>query len=723
MKIITLLPVKNESWVLDFSLKNFSLFSDEIIVLNDNSTDNSCEIAAKYPKVKVLNNDAGNKEVNMSQRRQSLLDAGREAGGTHFIFLDADETFTTDFIDQIKSFLEKMKPGDTLLMPWLLLFKENNKFYYNQSKAYLKDFIFCDDKKSNFRDLKLSEERTPISNGNKIQLSISDGAVLHFQQIANLRNQYKQIWYRCNEYIEGKRSAKKINATYEFTKTLKLKNKQEIADIFTIENQYLIDPRKGEVEPLERVKILFDKFGVEYFEPLDIWHTDETLEIFKQKVNRDPKIQTFPKILIKINDKKNKIKNFFPSSGVKLYLENISWSFFTKIVSLVVSLITTALIARMLGPTAFGLLNYIISFGAVISVFVNLGIDNVIYKHLTEEKHKTGEILGTGLALKFIAGLVALFLINIISYTSSETDYVKLLIIVFSVSYITQPLNLLLFHFLAERKSKVLSIIQIISLILVNILKIAVIYFYKSLALFILIQSLEAALTGVLALYFIKKNYKLNSFKFSKTRAKTFVNFIIPLTLFSVFSEIYYKIDILMLRHMQNVTTVGLYSAAVRLTEVWYFISTIAASTLFPALVSAFNLENKREYYRRLKTLGYALFAASLVLISSTIISGEILIKIIYGDMFIGSLPILYIYIFSLPGSLLLGIIYQDRLLHNKLWQITLIAFVPAIINFILNLLLIPTHGAAGAALATVISYNCITLYFLYYINKNRENF
>ena len=154
MKIITLVPVKNESWVLDFSLKNFSLFSDEIIILNDNSTDNSCEIAAKYPKVKVLNNDMNNKEVNMSQRRQKLLSAGRESGGTHFIFLDADETFTMAFIEKIRSFLKEMKPGDTLLMPWLLVFKEGGKFYYNQNKAYLKDFIFCDDKKSNFRDLK-----------------------------------------------------------------------------------------------------------------------------------------------------------------------------------------------------------------------------------------------------------------------------------------------------------------------------------------------------------------------------------------------------------------------------------------------------------------------------------------------------------------------------------------------------------------------------------------
>jgi glycosyltransferase involved in cell wall biosynthesis len=114
MKIITLVPVKNEAWILRFSLKNFCSFSDEVIILDDGSEDESKEIMYEYKNVKIVPFKKKEAFVDMSLRRNILLEEGRKSGGTHFIFLDADEIFSENFTLNIRTHLQLMKKGEVL---------------------------------------------------------------------------------------------------------------------------------------------------------------------------------------------------------------------------------------------------------------------------------------------------------------------------------------------------------------------------------------------------------------------------------------------------------------------------------------------------------------------------------------------------------------------------------------------------------------------------------
>lgn len=409
----------------------------------------------------------------------------------------------------------------------------------------------------------------------------------------------------------------------------------------------------------------------------------------------------------------------FPKSGIKVYSLNLAWSALLKFSSLGLSLITVAIIARLLGPESFGTLNYIFSLGTIIAVFVSLGIDNTVYKELLEEKHNRNKILGTAIIMKAISGLIALIAITVIVFLTKESWTIQVLTFLFGVGYITQPLNLLYFDFLKERNTRIVAYIQISTSLISSILKISVVYFFHSLPLFILIQSLEALLSGSLSVYYLKKTSETPfKFEFSKEKALSYIAVIAPLSLYGVFTEIYSRIDVLMLKHLQNITTVGLYSTATRLTEVWYMIPNILSSVFFPALANAHN--NKIEYFKRLRTLTGILLLSSLIISITTLLFSKQIILLIYGMPFIGGSPLLSIYIFSLPGTFLLTIFYQDLLLEKKVWTITCIAGIPAVLNIILNYALIPSHGAAGAALATVLSYNCITVFFLIYLYNKK---
>ena len=57
-KIIVLMPVKNEAWILPLSLQAASVWADMIILSDQGSTDGSKEIARRFPKVHLIENDS-----------------------------------------------------------------------------------------------------------------------------------------------------------------------------------------------------------------------------------------------------------------------------------------------------------------------------------------------------------------------------------------------------------------------------------------------------------------------------------------------------------------------------------------------------------------------------------------------------------------------------------------------------------------------------------------
>lgn len=316
MKIIALLPLKNESWILETYLGCMSKVADEIIILDDNSTDDSVLIARRNPKVKIFflaDYIQDGNYVDFSKRRQCLLDLGRKAGGTHFILLDADEIFSSNFIPIAKEKILSLLPGEKIFMPWVTLWKSTNEYIVGGSVWAMsyKDFIVCDSPEIFFEKRFIHEDRTPGINKKIIKIPVNQGVVLHFQFVDWNRNQLKQALYRCSELIEGTRDAKRINISYAYTLD---SDEIKVMPVFKewIYNKdsikYYITDTTNDWRFIELLK-LFNKYGIEFFEPLQVWHIKELNNEFIKRVGRSPVPKTFPFWLIQLNTIKNRIKN------------------------------------------------------------------------------------------------------------------------------------------------------------------------------------------------------------------------------------------------------------------------------------------------------------------------------------------------------------------------------------------------------------------------------
>jgi O-antigen/teichoic acid export membrane protein len=155
----------------------------------------------------------------------------------------------------------------------------------------------------------------------------------------------------------------------------------------------------------------------------------------------------------------------FSKEGFIAYANNVQWFTLARFISLALSFLTTILIARLFGPEQFGILNYVISIIGLFSILSNFGISATLYKELTLKKEKREEIFGSALTLNYITATTTFIIVLISLFFIRESFYVKSLIVLLSLTFLTQPMNLLSFDFLKDREGKYVAITQIITLI------------------------------------------------------------------------------------------------------------------------------------------------------------------------------------------------------------------------------------------------------------------
>ena len=179
-----------------------------------------------------------------------------------------------------------------------------------------------------------------------------------------------------------------------------------------------------------------------------------------------------------------------------------------------------------------------------------------------------------------------------------------------------------------------------------------------------------------------------------------------------------YRVDVILLDNLSTSFETGIYSKGVSVTEYLWQIPMLLSTVVFAR--SAVSKDDKAFSIRvaqllRLSFLTIGIAALILFLLS------EFIIVLMYGEAFSGSIMVLNT---LLPGVLLLTIfkvINMDLSGKGKPW-VSLKAMIPALfINVVLNIIFIPNHGAAGAALASTISYSLAAILFIFFYSKETK--
>lgn len=401
-------------------------------------------------------------------------------------------------------------------------------------------------------------------------------------------------------------------------------------------------------------------------------------------------------------------------NGLKKYLKNTGWMFFGRIASFLISFLTITFVARYLGPENLGKLSYAQSFVAIFSMFASLGVDQIVYRELVAKPDKEGEILGTAIAIKLVFGVITLIATTVTAFLINTEPLLTWLIAIISLSFIFQPLGTVGHVFSARVLSKYPSLVGVGIAIIVPILKLIVIFFDKGILYFAAIIAAEALLLSAayIVLYITVLRKTIFDWQVQRSMFFALIRDSWPLMLVGVTGYLYGRIDQVMIQHFIDSTSVGLYEAAVRLTDPLGFIPGIIVGSLFPALINA-RKNDPAEYRRRLRSLAMLCIGISSSLALILFIAAPYLISLLYGPAFLDSVVILRIYVWSTVGTVATGLMYNYFIAENRSHIQLLYTFGGAVLNILLNLALIPLYGSIGAAYATLITVGTIVAAFL----------
>jgi hypothetical protein len=119
-KLIGLLPVRNEAWILGLSARVALLWCDELVIFDHASTDASLDIeldiAGEHPNRVTLMGDA-NPTWDEMRHRQAMLEMARTRGATHIAIIDADEVLTGNLVPKMNRLVKDLPLGAILQVP------------------------------------------------------------------------------------------------------------------------------------------------------------------------------------------------------------------------------------------------------------------------------------------------------------------------------------------------------------------------------------------------------------------------------------------------------------------------------------------------------------------------------------------------------------------------------------------------------------------------------
>lgn len=228
MKIVGLMPCRNEDWVLGLTARAALMWCDELVILNHASTDGTEDIIRGLlidyspGRVTELYVPSSTWE-EMDQRQRTLIEA-RKSQATHIAIIDADEIISGNLCPLMRRSLNSLPSHGLLELPQICLRGSITQMHTNGIWAeQYTPILFADDpvlKWENAADGYAHHHRAPLGRPLRSFRTIrsNEGGIMHLQFLDDRRLRAKQCLYVMNEVIRwpGRKRPEEINRVYGY---------------------------------------------------------------------------------------------------------------------------------------------------------------------------------------------------------------------------------------------------------------------------------------------------------------------------------------------------------------------------------------------------------------------------------------------------------------------------------------------------------------------------
>ncbi len=392
------------------------------------------------------------------------------------------------------------------------------------------------------------------------------------------------------------------------------------------------------------------------------------------------------------------------SENKKKALNNMAWAVSGKIVSLTSVLVVGIIVARYLGKEQYGIMNYVVSFVAIFQVFADFGLDFIQIREESKNPAMRDKIIGTTFVLKVAFALLALVAIVLTVLFFEPDASIRGYILIYAVSVLLNTTWVSRNHFTSIVWNEYVVKTEISRTLIGVAVKVAFVLLHLPLVWFIfslLIDSLLLAV-GYMSSY-ARKIDSVRKWRFDKALAAYMVGQSFPLLLSGAAIVVYNRIDQMMIGNMIDQSHLGVYSVAVRFTELLVFVPTIIAQTISPMLVEVRQKDEER-YESLSRVFMNVTVAVCIVLALLTCLLSYPIVRYTFGPTYIGAASVLSILAFKVIGDALSQTSGQLMIIEGIQKYASIRNVIGCVTCVVLNLLLIRRFGIHGVAYVALIT-------------------
>ena len=389
---------------------------------------------------------------------------------------------------------------------------------------------------------------------------------------------------------------------------------------------------------------------------------------------------------------------------LRVVASNAAWLILDRFVRLALALTMGAWVARNLGPAQFGELSYAVSLIAFFQGIVNLGADGIAVRDIARDPTIAPLILGTLLRLRLACGVAcwgaAVALVHIL-----RPDDLSALVLValIGASLVLQCAETVDLWFQSQYRNKNTVKAKLFAYLVANCLRVVLLINDAPLWTFALTAAIDtAALAASLAFAYWRmpaSTVWLKNFEIAKSILRESWPFMIS----GLAALLYMRIDQIMIRHLLGEVQLGIYAAAMPVSQVWQVIPVTASVALGPYIAKK-KAEAHAAYTNALAQAFRATAFFSLAVAASMTVAAPWVIAILYGPAYIDSAPVLSVHVWS-NIFIALGVIQGLWLVNEGLGRLMLYkTLLGATVCIVGNWYVIPRYGLVGAAWVNVAS-------------------
>lgn len=402
-------------------------------------------------------------------------------------------------------------------------------------------------------------------------------------------------------------------------------------------------------------------------------------------------------------------------------VKNSSWLIGCKLLQQVLGLVISMMSARYLGPSNYGLINYASSIITFVTPFTTMGLSNILVQELVAEENDEGCVLGTSLLSCTVTALLGILttLAFVMLFNADQTE-TQIVVGLYSVILLTQAWEIMQYWFQAKLQSQYYAVVCLIAYVIVSAYKIYLLATGKSVYWFAVSYALDYFIIDIL-LFICYRRLGGGRLTFSFAKLRNMFSRSRYYIISSLMVTFCVQTDKVMLSAMIDEVTTGYYSAASVCAGLMTFVFNAIMDSFRPVVLQNKQRDQNKfeESVEKLYSIVIYLSLAQCVVI--TVLARPI-VGLTYGAEYSPAIPILRICSWYTAFSCL-GVVRNIWVLaENKQQYLWIINLTGAIVNVVLNALLIPKFEGIGAAVASLISQFSMNVLMGFLLKPIRHN-